>query len=343
MPTSFKRTLKKSFASQKKRLDSFMSRRPHRSFRLTRRRDYVRPLELPGNFSFTFEVTKTLWKYKNTFILLVIVYVALYSLLVGLQSQQSYISTNDTIEEVGGDLFQGFWGTLSRGGILFASAVSAGLGTGADGQQLIFSVLIFLLTWLTTVWLLRNLLAGHKVKLRDGLYNSGAPFLSTFLVALFIAIQLIPVAVAFIGYNAALVSGLLDNGASAMLFWVCAALLSTLSLYWITSSLFALIVVTLPGMYPYTAIKTAGDIMVGRRIKILLRWAWMLFVVAVTGLVVMVPIVLLDMWLKSIWPAISEVPIVPLITLLFIACAVVWTASYIYLLYRKVVDYAPAK
>ena len=64
MPTSFKKLV----AKQKKRYRAFMARRPHRSFRMTRRRDYVRPFELPGNISFTHEVTKTLWKNKNIFL-----------------------------------------------------------------------------------------------------------------------------------------------------------------------------------------------------------------------------------------------------------------------------------
>ncbi len=343
MPTSFKKTLKETFATQKKRFDSFLSRRPHRSFRLTRRRDYVRPLELPDNFSFTAEVTKTVWKYKNTFLLLVAIYVALYAVLVGLQSQESYAAFGDTISELGGDMFEGALGAVGQASILFVSAISAGVSSNATEAQQIFSVFIFLLTWLTTVWLLRNLLAGHKVKLRDGLYNSGSPFFSTLLIAFLIGVQLIPVAIAIIAYSAALSSGLLEGGAASMLFWIGAALLCVLSLYWITSTLFALIIVTLPGMYPYQAIKTAGDIMVGRRIKILLRWIWMALVVVVTGLVIMVPIVLLDMWLKSIWPAISGVPIVPVVTIIFVACAVVWVTTYVYLLYRKVVDYVPEK
>lgn len=343
MPTGFKKALKKPFTAQKKRLDSFLSRRPHRSFRMTRRRDYVRPLELPGNISFTAEVTKTVWKYKKIFSLLVVVYVVLYAVLVGLQSQESYASFSDTITELGGDMFEGALGAVGQASLLFVSSISAGVNSEATEAQQIFSVFIFLLTWLTTVWLLRNLLAGHKVKLRDGLYNSGSPFLSTLLITFLIGVQLVPVALAVIGYSAALSSGLLAGGAASMLFWIGAALLCVLSLYWITSTLFALVIVTLPGMYPYQAIKTAGDIMVGRRVKILLRWVWMMLAVVVSGLVVMIPIVLLDMWLKSIWPVISGVPIVPAATIVFVACAVVWMATYVYLLYRKVVDYVPAK
>lgn len=327
---------------QKKRLDSFMARRPHRSFRLTRRREYIRPLVLPGNIAFTNEVNRTLWKYKNTFLLLSFVYVLLYALLVGVQSQDTYTTLTDTLKDTGGEALSGNWGAIGQAGLLFVTIASSGVSSDATEAQQIFSVLIFLMAWLSTVWLLRNLLAGHKVKLRDGLYNSGAPLLAMLCVTVFIAIQLIPVAVATIGYSAATTSGLIDaGGAGAMLFWLAAGLLSVLSLYWITSSLFAMIIVTLPGMYPYRAIRTAGDIMIGRRVTLLLRWLWMVLMVILAWIIVMLPIILIDMGLKALWPAITWLPIVPVAVLIMAGLSTVWFSAYVYLLYRKVVDYVP--
>jgi len=148
--------------------------------------------------------------------------------------------------------------------------------------------------------------------------------------------------VAAIGYNAAVSTGIIEGGgAPAMAFWVAAALLAILSLFWITSSLFAMVIVTLPGMYPFKALKTAGDIMLGRRVKILLRWVWMLLVVLVAWAVIIIPTILLDMGVKSLWPAIQWLPIVPFVMLLTAAGSTIWIATYVYLLYRKVVDYVP--
>lgn len=278
------------------------------------------------------------------FALLVLTYVVLFAFLIGIQSQDEYSFISETLKDTGSEVFKGNWGALGQATLLLVSVFSPSSSTQStevwDVQQ-IFTVLIFLMTWLSTVWLLRNILAGHKVKLRDGLYNSGAPLFSTMLVALLIAVQLLPVAIASLAYNAALSSGLLDGGVASMLFWLAAGLLVVLSLYWITSSLFAMIIITLPGMYPYKAIKTAGDIMVGRRIKLLLRWMWMAFVVIVASLVVMIPIILLDMGIKNLWPAIEWVPIVPVALLFWSAVSTVWMATYVYLLYRKVVDYVP--
>ncbi len=355
MPTSSKKTKKSSaknavkqswvrraVLAQKERMANFMERRPHRSFRMTRRRDYVRPLALPGNISFTNEVTRTLWKYKKTFLLLIAIYAVLYALLVGVQSQDTYTTITDTLKDTSGEIFAGNWGAIGQAGLLFLTVASSGVSTESTEAQQIFSVLVFLLVWLTTVWLLRNLLAGHKVKLRDGLYNSGSPLFAMTIIALIIAVQLIPVAVALIAYNAAISSGLIAaGGAGAMLFWIGAAFLAILSLFWITSSLFAMIIVTIPGMYPYQAIKTAGDLMLGRRIKLLLRWLWMALMIIVAWLIVLIPTILLDMGLKSLWPSISWLPLVPVIALFMAAASTVWVSAYVYLLYRKVVDYVP--
>jgi hypothetical protein len=312
---------------------------------LTRRRDYIRPLKLPGYWAFSAQVRKTLWTNRKLFLWLVIVYAVLTATMVGMASQGTYSSLADTLRQTGDDVFSGNWGEIGKAGLLSLATVTGGISSSLTDVQQVYAGLIFLVTWLSTVWLLRNILAGHKVKLRDGLYNSSAPLLSTLLVALALIVQLLPLAVAVIGYVAALASGLLDSGGvTAMLFWIAAGLLMIISLYWISSTFIALVVVTLPGMYPLQALKTAGDLVIGRRIRILLRLLWMSLGIIVIWALVMIPVILLDTWLKGLWPAIDWIPIIPFTLLVLSSLTVVWSASYIYLLYRKVVadDAAPA-
>jgi hypothetical protein len=198
--------------------------------------------------------------------------------------------------------------------------------------------------WMTSVWLLRNILAGHKIKLRDGLYSAGAPIISTFIVALVFVVQLLPLALALIGYAAASATGLLSGGVEAMLFWIAAGFLALLSIYWSTSTFFALVIVTLPGMYPFKALQIAGDLVVGRRLRILLRLLWMIVVAIVTWAIIMIPIIMIDGWAKDTWSAIYWVPTIPIILLLLGSLTIIWISSYVYLFYRKVVadEAAPA-
>lgn len=341
MPTNSKKTTwpQKLVRVTKQKVDTFLARRPHRSFRLTRRRDYIRPLQLPGYIRFTNDVYRTIWRYKKILLPLLVVYIIFYAILVGIGSQETYGTVADALKQAGGNLFSGGFGAeIGQASILFLSVASTGLTTISTESQQIFAVLLFLMLWLSVVWLLRNLLAGHKVRMRDGLYSSGSPIFATMVVVFVVLLQLLPVGIAMIGYAAASSSGLLDGGVEAMLFWVGASLLGVLSLYWITSSLFAMVMVTLPGMYPWRALRTAGDIVFGRRIKLLLRWLWMLLAVVVLWAVVLIPFILIDLWVKSLWSQIGWLPIVPVVVLLLSSFTVLWVSTYIYLLYRKVVD-----
>lgn len=343
--TQLAAAIKRPFVALYNRNKAFLARRPHRSFRLTRRRDYARSLQLPGYWSFTHYVRKTLLAERKTFLRLALAYAVITALMVGIASQDTYSTITDTLRDTGSEIFEGNVGEISKVGVLFLTAVTGGISQTLSEAQQIYTILIALMTWLTTVWLLRNILAGHKVKVRDGLYSAGSPILSTFIVAVVLIIQLLPLAIALIGYTAAVTSGLLSGGGiPAMLFWCAVALLAVLSLYWITSTFIALVIVTLPGMYPFVALKTAGDLVIGRRVRILLRILWMLLGIIVTWAVVMIPVILFDTWLKGLWPDISWLPIIPVVLLIMSSLTIVWAASYIYLLYRRIVadDAAPA-
>ena len=328
---------KKPIPTIKKRITSYLNRRPHRSLRRTRRRDYVRQLNLPGYFAFTKHVNRTFWDNRKIFISLAIVYAVITVFLVGIASQDNYTILTNTLKTTSGDIFGGFWGNIGSASLMFLTAITGGLSATLTDVQQIYAGIITLLTWLTTIWLLRNTLAGHKVKLRDGLYNAGSPILSTFLVALLLIVQMLPLALAFIGYSAATTTGLLAGGVEAMLFWISAGLLAALSTYWMTSTFFALVIVTLPGMYPFQAIKTAGDLVIGRRLRILLRLIWMAVSVFLVWAITLIPIIIFDTWLKGLWTAINWLPIVPITLLALSSLTIVWVSSYVYLLYRKVV------
>ena len=329
---------KKAVEPVRRRVGSLLNRRPHRSFKKTMRRDYVRSLKLPGYWSFTNHVRKMLWQNRRVFFWLLAVYATLSVLLLGMASQDAYADLSSVLRETGGEIFKGNWGQLGQAGLLLLTGMTGQYSTALTDAQQIYAVILALSTWLATVWLLRALLAGKKPKLRDGLYNAGAPILPTFLVAALILLQLVPLAVAILGFTALLPFGIMDGGIESMLFWTAALLLGSLSLYWITSTLIALVVVTLPGMYPMQAIKAAGDLVIGRRIRILLRLLWLLLITVIIWALIMVPVILFDAWLKGVWPAISWLPLIPVMLLVMSTLTIVWISSYIYLFYRRVVD-----
>lgn len=320
------------------RVKDLQKRRPHRSFRLTQRSDYKRSFALPGYWAFTNQVRALLWKNWRLFGGLVLVYMAATIIISGFGAQQSYNTLTQSIRDGSGDLFKGNFGAVGQSALTLLSVVTVGLSPNLSQAQSILGGLALFFAWLATIWLLRNTLAGHNPRLRDGLYNSGSPVLATVAVGFIITLQLLPAATAIILYSAAQGSGLLDGGASAMLAWCGIFLLPLLSVYWVTSSFIALVIVTLPGMYPMHAIRSAGDLVVGRRLRVLYRMSWLLLIVSLTWAIIVIPIIQFNEWLKSVTPVANQLPIVPLVVIGMSSLTLIYVTSYIYLLYRRIVD-----
>ena len=277
---------------------------------------------------------KVHWK---TFCLLTIFYTALLLALGAITNQSVYEQLQTMLKESGQDILTGGWGKLGEAGLLMVTAFGTG-GSGLSADQQLYMVFGFLMVWLTTVWLLREYKAGRRPRLRDGLYNAGAPVISTLLIVLMFLVQLIPLGAVALVYVGLSTNGVISEGLSSMLFYVLLAAVAVLTLYWATSTFIAMVVVTLPGMYPMRALTAAGDLVIGRRLRILYRLLWMFGMVVVLWCVTLIPMILLDTWLKGMWAWYKPVPTMPLLAGLVSAFSVVWCASYVYLLYRKVVD-----
>ncbi len=317
-----------------RRRRDFLYRRPHRSFRLTRRRDYKRSLELPGYWSFTYEVWKTIKNNKWLFTKFIIIYSALSGLVLGMMSQSNYQLLNSTISHIGDTLFQGQVGALGQNLAIFSGVLSGAFNTPPSEAQQLYGGMFFLVGWLTLIWLLRQIKAGTKnLRVRDGIYSSGGPLVATFLILMVILIQLIPFALAIMAYVAAQSVDVFDDTFFTTLFWLVELLLIALSTFWLTSSLLGLVVVTLPGMYPLRALRSAGDLVTSRRLRILYRLLWLIITLLIIWLIAILPAIAL-----SNIPVLKNVPIVPLVVLFTSSFSLVWGASYIYLLYRKLVD-----
>lgn len=320
------------------RVKDFLSRRPHRSFRQTKRRDYARSLKLPGYWGFATYVFRVLCDNKKSILIIGALYIIASVVLLGIGSQENFTQLREALSDASQEAVKGDWSQFGQTTVLALSIVAGAVSPDLNEAQQIYAVLLGLLMWLVIVWLLRQRLAGNQVRVRDALYNAGAPIVPMVAIFLVILLQLIPIALAVIAYTAAQTSGLLAHGVEAMLFWCTAAGLAAISLYWITGSVLALIVVTVPGLYPMRALRLAGDMAIGRRLRILYRLAWMIFLVIVAGIAVIVPMIMLDSGIKQLWPAIEWVPTIPIVISVWGAASLVWGSAYTYLLYRGIVD-----
>lgn len=329
---------RKKVAQSKAQLSEYLTRRPHRSFRRTRRRDYVRSLNIPGYWNFTWYVFGVIRSNAKLLASLALCYALLGVFFVGLSSQDAFTQFSDLLDETDSGLFADGGESAAQAGLLLISGVADSVGRELTQAQQVYAVLILLLTWLTTVWLLRSILAGNKPRLRDGLYNAGAPIVVTGIIFLVLLLQLLPVTLGAIVLGGAITTDLFANGFIGMVVTLVVILLAILSLYWAVSTVMALIISTLPGMYPWQALRTAGDVVVGRRLRLLLRILWLIAGNVIAWVLVMLPAVLLDRWLKDSVSFMDAVPLVPILVSMISSIIVVWSAAYMYLLYRKVVE-----
>lgn len=331
-----------------KRIDSFLkyinrhiqkrdSKSPYKSFRLTYTRDKVKKTVLPGYFALTLSVVRKLWSQKKLFLSLAVFYAVWSFLSVGILSEDIYSSVVGTADAISGSLFDDTLGALLKPVILTGALFNGSAAIVNEGQQLM-AAFASVIVWLTTVWLLRNVYQGHKVRMRDGLYNAGAPMISTIMVTIVALFQLLPLGIVGIVYTGLSSIGYISSGIESMVFWIFAVLVATFSLYWATGTFLAMIIVTLPGTYPLEALKAGNDLVLGNRLQVLLRLLWLAGVVAVGWLLTIVPIFYLDVWLKTSFSFLEGIPLMPVAVHLLSVVTAIWTASYVYILYRAIVE-----
>lgn len=331
----------KKAATKAKVLEKKALKRPlHRSFRRSYREDYERPFEAPGLLAHAVTSFKMLFKNWRLFLPFILLIAILNIALVGLMSEETYVTFQDSLNETAKNIKAGELGTFARSGLLLISTITTGgLSQGMTESQQFAAVILFLVTWLVTIYLVRHRLAGHKLKLRDGLYNALAPFISTLLVIAVIFIEAIPLMIVVITYSAAVATDFLSTPFYALIYFIFAALLSILSIYLISSSLIALIAVSAPGLYPLVAVRTASDLLAGRRIKFIIRVVYLFFVLIVVWVFVMLPLIALDLVLKQAIPGLQGLPVVSFELLLMTCFSVVYSTIYLYLFYRRLLDY----
>ncbi len=313
--------------------------RPHRSFKRSYREDYKRKLEVPG---ITYHAAKTfsvIFKNWKLFLPLLIIAVVMAVVFIGLMNESTFQQfqqvLNQTTEEMGyGDI-----GYVAKAGLLLISTVTTGgLSSSSKETNTIFFVLIFLILWLSTIFILRHRLAGHKIKLRDALYNAMTPMISSFVIFAIAVIQCIPIFLLIIVYSAAVQTEFLATPFYALLFFIFAALMVILSGYLLSSSLMAFVAVSAPGLYPMKAMHAASDLMMGRRFKFVLRIIALIFILAITWVAVMLPLIIFDLLMKNFeWAA--GIPFVPVCLLVMTCFTGIYITAYLYLYYRWMLNY----
>ena len=334
---------KKQLAREKKQLIKKQDQvRLHRSFKRSYYEDYQRKTELPSLTSQASAAFKMFFKFWKIFLPLLLIFVGLYIFLIGAMSENTLADVKANVEQTNKDVADGKIGTVGKAGLTLLGIISTGGLTTMNDAQVVIAVLLFTIIWLVTIYLARHLLAGHQeIKMRDGFYSALSPLVSTLVVGLIIFLEAIPIMLTIIVFQVALTTEFLSTPFYALLFFMFAALMITLSLYLLSSSFFAIIVVSAPGLYPLTAVRMAKNLIMGRRLRFLIRVFYLVIIVALLYLLLLMPAIILDGVLKAqfAWLAESKIPFVAIIQLTITVFIFIYLSIYFYLFYRALLDY----
>ena len=334
---------KKQLAREKKQLIKKQDEvRLHRSFKRSYYEDYQRKTELPSLTSQASAAFKMFFKFWKIFLPLLLIFVGLYIFLIGAMSENTLADVKANVEQTNKDVADGKIGTVGKAGLTLLGIISTGGLTTMNDAQIVIAVLLFAIIWLVTIYLARHLLAGRQeIKMRDGFYSALSPLVSTLVVGLIIFLEAVPIMLTIIVFQVALTTEFLSTPFYALLFFMFAALMITLSLYLLSSSFFAIIVVSAPGLYPLTAVRMAKNLIMGRRLRFLIRVFYLVIIVALLYLLLLMPAIILDGAMKSqfAWLTESKIPFVAIIQLTITVFIFIYLSIYFYLFYRALLDY----
>ncbi|MDO4741900.1 MAG: hypothetical protein Q4A79_00790 [Candidatus Saccharibacteria bacterium] len=191
-------------------------------------------------------------------------------------------------------------------------------------------------TWLIALFLDRHIIAGKKVKFRDGLYNAMAPLFSTLILLMVATIQCVPIFFLIVAYTSAVETDFLLTMGYAIMFILFALLMIFITSYLLSSTLIALIIVSTPGMYPFEALRLAEDLVKGKRLKVTLANLRLMVGVGAFFGVGVGAITLVELGLKN-FDFMKGISLVPGAALILGCFAIIYIATYLYFSYKQMI------
>ncbi len=238
-------------------------------------------------------------------------------LVRGFGSAVDTVELKDAVREV----FPGNWSGIVSAGVIFSSLLSSTNGQSAAGG-VNYGQLVTIINSLACLWALRQISAKNTFRLRDAYYKGVYPLVPFLLVLIVIAIQLLPLSVGVWLYGTVISNFIAVTVLEKVLWFLIFSLLGLLSFYMVSSSIFALLIVSLPDMTPMKALRSARQLVLHRRWIVMRKILFLPILVLMLVSIVLLPFLI---WL----PAVTE-------WLYFaLSCfSLVFSITYIYQLYR---------
>lgn len=162
--------------------------------------------------------------------------------------------------------FEGGGANLGSSLAVFGVLVGSASSTNGDLAALYQTVILVVMS-LTYIWAFRQTSANPKqrVRVKEAFYNACQPIIQFIIVLFAITLQLLPLGLGNILFGYVIIGGFAATPIEKALWYILIALLMLLTIYMVSSSFFALFVVTLPGTKPMQALKAARELVRYRR------------------------------------------------------------------------------
>jgi len=276
--------------------------------------------KLPNSFVILGRSMRHIWRNKKLFAGILLVFAVFYLLLVkGLASNFQLSDTRRVIEETMGDEIS----TADKSLTLFETLLGTTGNTAGEAAGA-YQTFLFVIFSLVIIWSLRQTFEGKaRVKLKDAFYKSMSPFVTYCIVGFVILLQSLPALIGLTFYGAVAAEGLAVGTIEQAVWFVLMLGGLALSAYWISSSLFASYIVTLPDMTPLVALQTARKLVRYRRLNVIRKFLFLPLFILLSFAVIFLPLVL-------VLPLLAEI----LFFILSVSLILIGH-TYFYVLYRE--------
>lgn len=239
-------------------------KRQYRSFHLQKKIKELKPL--PRAHKILKESLIFLWRNKRLFVAIASIHVLVYVFLIN--APQRILSIDEIQETVNDALGEGSSQTLNGTLATLGTVIGVNASAQAGGTRAALAILLISLVY---IWAIRQVSNKQDIGMRDAYYQGMAPLFPVLLILAIVALQMIPFAVAGIGYSIARTGGIFVTGFEDLAFFIIVLLMGLLSLFLITPTIIAFYIATLPGMYPMEAMRSAKKLVQFQRLAVFRR------------------------------------------------------------------------
>ena len=262
-----------------------------------------------------------LWKYRLLLGGIVLIYgLVNFAIVQGFSSGLNVASVNSQVAS----LFHGQFKQISSGLLVYALLLSSvGQNSSGNGGGFGYQMVLLIIVSLAIIWAIRTSSNQAQVRIRDAYYRGMYPLIPFIAILLVIGIELLPMLAGISIYVIVINNSIAVTVIEQALFVLLAVLLSALTLYFLSSSIFALYIATLPDMTPIKALKSAKELVKNRRWPILLRLIYLPVALIIVSAITMLPFI------------IFVAPIAQWLFLVLVLVLIALIHSYLYALYRE--------